>query len=221
MYQLTVDYSQSLEGMIKAGKYDWVNSNITRDNFPTNHHGMQTIEVELIHFGKELTTQEIEVELENQSLRPATLKELLAFGAKYPDKQREYSIVALGSGWVDPIGRRYVPYLVQDGDVRDLNLSWDDPYFKWEGSYRFLAVSKTLDTSTLGSHSTEDKTLETLDSRISLLDHFAGLAMQAIIGNSGYIKAIVKNNKNFPDKEIAKSAYEFADLMIEERNKRV
>ena len=213
MYQLTVDYSQSLEGMIKAGKYDWVNSNITRDNFPTNHHGMQTIEVELIHFGKELTTQEIEVELENQSLRPATLEELLAFGAKYPDKQREYSIVALGSGWVGPGGCRYVPCLYGFVDGRRLDLDWDDPDDQWLDRCRFLTVSKSSESQSLGK-----EIPKYTPEQQKLLEHYAGLAMQGELSSQSPKTAeYTKNNFSF----LAQFAYDIAEAMLEERRKRV
>jgi hypothetical protein len=72
------------------------------------------------------------------------IEHLLAFGAKYPDEQRKYPIIALGS-FCSVYGNRVVPELWRDGrqgytDRRNLNLShW---YCEWHESCRFLVVRK-------------------------------------------------------------------------------
>jgi len=76
------------------------------------------------------------------NLRPATLPELLAFGAKYPDKQKEFPIMALGSVWIDPDGDRRVHSLGWVEGERELHLGWDKPGYVWGDYCRFLAVSK-------------------------------------------------------------------------------
>lgn len=70
--------------------------------------------------------------------RPALIEDLLALGAEYPELQKQFPIVALGSVWQDPGGRRRVPYLRWDGGGRDLDLYWfgDD----WDERWRFAAV---------------------------------------------------------------------------------
>ena len=73
-------------------------------------------------------------------LCPATLQELCAFGEKYPDIQREFPVVALGSVYVSLYGRRGVPYLGSWGAGRGLGLfSRGD---EWCPSDRFLAARK-------------------------------------------------------------------------------
>lgn len=127
----------SFADMIKAGSYGSVNEEITAANFPFEGTGKVETEIRLIHFNKWMTTQHVLAELEKLGLRPATLVELLAFGAKYPE-QREYPIVALGSR-----ARYYdvlVPVLDEDGDGRDLRLYRCDN--RWRGSDRFLCVRK-------------------------------------------------------------------------------
>lgn len=154
----------NLEDQIKAGKYDYVNSNITAEHFAL---GECAKEVTLFEIGKTMTTAEIEKLMDIQDLRPATLTELLAFGAQYPDEQRKYwLIVALGSGWVDPDGYRDVPYLGGSGSKRNLSLNWDNPDDGWYGRCRFLAVSKSLDTGNFGA------SLGNLESRILALENF-------------------------------------------------
>ena len=140
-YKVLVDYGQTLQQMIANGKYDYANSDITASNFPTQGSGQQNVVVELVHFGRDMASEAVLKEFEARGLRVATLPELLAFGATYPEKQREFPIVALGSVWRDRSGdHRYVPYLCGNGSERLLSLRWDDG--RWDDSCRFAAVRK-------------------------------------------------------------------------------
>ena len=134
---VTVDYSRSLAQMIAAGKYDWVNDDITEKHFPMKGNGKVELNLELAHFNKYISSDDAIAELKKRGLRPATLWELLAFGAKFPETQREFPIVALGSVWRDLDGDRNVPYLWGHADERSLGLCWYD--HDWSDNYRFLA----------------------------------------------------------------------------------
>lgn len=134
-------YKMLLVDMIKAGKYDWENKDITDAHFQFTGEGTADVKLHLVCLARTATTKEIEEYLEVMNLRPATLAELLAFGAKYPDKQLEFPIVALGSDWIDPDGDPCVPYLDRHDDERYLDLSWNEPDHKWDDDFRFLAVS--------------------------------------------------------------------------------
>jgi len=142
IYHVTVDYSRSLAKMIRAGHYDWVNpdfTDITAKNFSIQGQGKLEINIELIHYCKSMEADEIIQDLDNRGLRPATLPELLAFGAKYPKKQREFPIVALGSIWLWG-GSRVVAYLSSFCSKRRLGLpSWDGG---WNDECRFAALRK-------------------------------------------------------------------------------
>ena len=50
VYPLSVNYDRSVENGVKAGRYDWVNSDITSEHFPAERKGTVDIEVELIHY---------------------------------------------------------------------------------------------------------------------------------------------------------------------------
>lgn len=146
LFSAIVDYSRSLEDMITAGQYTWVNDDITEKHFPIPKPpvGLPTkaeIKLELIHFNKVMTSDKVLAELKKQGLRPATLPELLAFGEKYPEKQREFTIVALCSVWRSFDGGRRVPCLWGGSDWRRLSLSWGDD--DWHDYYRFLAVRES------------------------------------------------------------------------------
>jgi hypothetical protein len=139
-YPLSVDYGRSVENGVKAGCYDVVNSDITSRNFTTNRKGTAEVAVELVHFNRYVSTNEALRELNRMGYRPAELHELLAFGEKYPEVQREFPVVALGSVWHGRDGCRYVPYLDWFGSERYLDLFWIE--FDWYEVCRFAAVRK-------------------------------------------------------------------------------
>jgi hypothetical protein len=139
--KLKVNYDQTIEELIKKGKYDWVNSDITENNFPDYIGGQIKLEAELVKFDKYMESDDILMELDKQGLRPATLKELLSFGIQYPDEKKEEPIVALGSV-VDLSGYRLVPVLFRWHGERGLGLRfWGGG---WHGRCRFLAFRKSL-----------------------------------------------------------------------------
>ncbi len=139
-FPIAVDYSMTLADMIKTGKYDQAYPDVTQEHFPVAGEGTIELKAELIHFGKTMNTVNVLKELDRREYRPATLQELLAFGAKYPEKQREFPIIALGSVWTYSGGSRIVPCLDGDDSRRRLRLDW---YGRdWSGSCRFLAFRK-------------------------------------------------------------------------------
>ena len=139
-YLVTVDYGMSLADMIAAGRYDWTNSDITAKHFPVKGEGKAEVEIQLVHFDRVMGSDDVIRELDKMGLRPAAIEELLAFGAKYPDVQREFPIVALKSVWRSAFGYRYVACLSGDGSGRDLHLRWFG--FGWSEFCRFAAVRK-------------------------------------------------------------------------------
>jgi len=151
-YSAIVDCDLSLAEMIAAGKYDFTNEDITARRFPITGKGKVNINFILKHFGEDLSTRYALEELDNADLRPATIEELLAFGAKYPDEQRKYPIVALGSVARDlycfSSFDDQVAVIDKNNDsrgnhdfVRILNLR-KVGYRDWHRCYRFLAVCK-------------------------------------------------------------------------------
>lgn len=141
-FLVTVDYEQSLKEMIKAGNYDWVNSDITADHFPDRGEGKMECSLVLVCFDRSMTSDSVLKELEARSLQPGNIRELLAFAASYPEKQREFPIIALGSIWTALDGIRRVPYLGgYVSEERDLSVVWFD--YDWHANCRFLARRKS------------------------------------------------------------------------------
>jgi len=93
-----------------------------------------------VHFDRSISSDDAIAELDKMGLRPAEAGELLAFRAKYPDVQREFPIVALGSVWRGLYGNRHVLVLRCRGGKRRANLYWfgDD----WNDGCRFATVCK-------------------------------------------------------------------------------
>jgi len=140
VYPLSVDYGRSVEDAVKAGRYNWSNSNITSSNFTTKRKGAAEIVIEAVHFNREISTDEAIRELDKMGYRPVELHELLTLGEKYPDVQLQFLVVGLGSVWQGPDGSRDVPYLGRSGAGRHLDLSWIES--DWSGICRFAAVRK-------------------------------------------------------------------------------
>lgn len=137
-YLVLVDYTMRFAKMIRAGNYDWVNDNITAKNFPIIGSGQEGIALRIVHFNRDISTKKALTELDKRNLRPATLAELLAFGAKYPEFQRKFPITALGSVSTRLKGFRFVACLREEIGKRVLSLCDHDSDFR--GGARFLAV---------------------------------------------------------------------------------
>ena len=137
---VTVDYGSIVEEMVRAGSYNYANPDITSQNFTTTRGGEWQGEVILVHFGRVIGSDDALAELEKMGLRTGGLHELLAVGVQHPDKQREFPIVALGSGWQRPDGDRGVPFLGSWDGLRELYLRWFG--VDWYEHCRFLAFCK-------------------------------------------------------------------------------
>jgi hypothetical protein len=140
---VAIDYGTSLQDMIAAGRYDWVNSDITPKRFPIVGTGIVEFEPKVFHFDRYISSEDavaaIVADNKQNPWEPAKIEALLAYAAKNPDEQRQYPIIGLGSvARVD--GDRSVPCLGLDVAGRGLNLLWWD--YDWEDFCRFLAVRK-------------------------------------------------------------------------------
>lgn len=153
-FPITINYhGLTLEHMIAECGCDYNNPNITAANFPItpvvvtdadvvesdSKTGKLVVEEEVIivHFNKYISSENAITELAKMGLEPARIEHALAFGKKYPNAQRKYPIVFLGSSCVI-YGNRHVPYLCRHDSLRCLYLNFFD--FVWFGSYRFAAV---------------------------------------------------------------------------------
>ena len=135
--KLTVSYDHSIADLVNDGQYDRSNGDITDSNFPSDESGEKEVETALFHFNQSVSSEDAIERMKKDGCRPATMKELLSFGAQYPEIQREFLIVALGS--VTPFGGdRDVGCRDRCGSSRGLLRAWFG--IGWDAGCRFLAV---------------------------------------------------------------------------------
>ncbi len=143
VYHVVINYTHTLGEMIQAGQYDGgVNDNITAEHFPISGEGMVEAKLELVHFNRVMESEEVLKEFAKAGLEPAKIEHLLAFGAKYPDVQRQFPIIALGSVWQFRSGSHFVAVLWGGSFDRYLGLLCFD--FGWHEDCRFLAVRQIV-----------------------------------------------------------------------------
>jgi hypothetical protein len=99
-YKVSPKYGQTLEQMIAAGKYDFVNPWMSPANFAVAGTGPATVEVALIPIDS--VDGFVGAEVANDTLlrngyRPATVTELLALGAEYPSATNGITVAATGT----------------------------------------------------------------------------------------------------------------------------
>lgn len=135
--ELAVDYGLSVEEWVEAGRYDHRDDRIISSNFPATQRGEAQLRPRLVCFECIVTTESVLTDLGILRLRVAKLPEVLAFGAKHPNRQREYPIVGLGSSLHDPDGSTRYPELDEADGLRRLNLASDSG--GWNSHTRFLA----------------------------------------------------------------------------------
>lgn len=140
VFPVTINLDMSLADMIKAGDYGWVNENIMAEHFPVEGEGEYSVELEYYRFDRAVRGAEAIKLLDEAGFRPATLAELLVFGATHPEEQRKFPIVAVGSSWRVRDSNLYVPCLCGHSGGRSLGLCWFGREF--DSDYRFLVARK-------------------------------------------------------------------------------
>lgn len=121
----------TLKQLIQSKKFDYVNSDITPENFPLikrEHQGYK-----LFHFDRRISSEDAISDMKKGGYSPATIYELL----EWKERNEEYIVIALGSvGKVD--GSRCVLRLGRGDSERILDLSyWGGD---WRAYFRFLGV---------------------------------------------------------------------------------
>jgi hypothetical protein len=96
-YQFSVDYGRSLDDSLHAGSYSWVYYQVNPTNFPSSESGQASLTAVLVDMASADDVNRIISAQASAGRRPATLKELLAFGEAYPEIQARLPVIALGS----------------------------------------------------------------------------------------------------------------------------
>jgi len=141
--KLAIDYTKTIKQVIADGEYDYKNSNVTSENFPISPEMIgKKVEVsaKLFHFNHDISSNDAISKMDKDGYRPAALMELLTLGFLFPELQRQFPIVALGSVWCDTGDDHRVLYLEVYASKRKLDFTWFDG--GWSARCRFLGVRK-------------------------------------------------------------------------------
>jgi hypothetical protein len=96
-FPVTVNYDRSIEDYAAAGGYYRVYSEISTKSFPSEAAGSRDLQVSLVRLRDTTPISRILAAQSNAGLRPATIRELLAFAETYPDLRKRFTISAFGS----------------------------------------------------------------------------------------------------------------------------
>jgi hypothetical protein len=123
----------SFAEQIKAGGYDYLYGFAEKpEEIKGQTPHVVNAEVELDHPGKVITTQEL---YDSYGDNKPTLSDLLDFGVKNSDTQRQFPI---GIVWKDETGQFWYALLHGSGSGRGLDVDQDYPGNRWDDDYRFL-----------------------------------------------------------------------------------
>jgi hypothetical protein len=114
-------------------------------DYQPKQSGQVEVEAKLFRFKGSLTLQKILAKMDAEGYRPAELFELLAFGAKYPEKQRKFTIVALGTS-ASRHGFINIPCLTGETTLRYLETTLghkENEPWEYVERDRFLAIKKS------------------------------------------------------------------------------
>lgn len=140
--QMQVALGKDIGNIIKGGKYDYVNKDITADNFEVsrNRELATSAEVILVGFRHYVDSDYVIASFEEHALRPAGLRELLSVDYQNPRVYSGATTVALGSIWYSKNQKRYVPFVYRNTRVRHLDICcWEDG---WYSDACFLAIRR-------------------------------------------------------------------------------
>lgn len=102
-FKIVVDYTKNLEQTITDGGFNWVNNDITDENFhiPDEIIGKKIeLSAKLFYFSNYINADDATLEMNKDGYRPATLMELLALKLLFPESI-QFGAIALGSFWHD------------------------------------------------------------------------------------------------------------------------
>ena len=129
---------KTLKQLIKDGKFNYVNSDITEEHYPSEKIRGK---VKIFHFDRFISSEDVIKKMEKEEYQPANIYELLEYAEK--DWNEKDWVVALGSVRLDSSGSLRVLVLSSDSGRRRFSLS----YFgsRWSRGCVFAGVLRSSD----------------------------------------------------------------------------
>lgn len=148
-YKISVDYKKSLDQLVKKSAFDW---KYIFDGYELpKDKGPKEVTIELLHFGKTITSEEVPKEVEAQGYRLVTFREALELSIQHPDLQRQYWLSTLENE-----GQLCYLFLGGGGGQRGLRVRRGSPGGHWDDDFRFLVVRKFSEPGKLGASESFD-----------------------------------------------------------------
>lgn len=138
-FPITSRDDESINTLVKLGKYNNPNPGINDVNFPSPAQAPGKKEALLIRFRGGIDYSKLEATVSKLGYRLGVPKEGLSFGIDHPDEQKKSPILVLGQEWAHD-GYRGVVVLYGNPGYRSLNLH--DRGNGWRGGYRVLVFRK-------------------------------------------------------------------------------
>lgn len=139
-FSLPIDENKSLQDLINEGKYNLIGNDIELMKLEKTEK--KVVELKIFDLKqlkpKDSSSEMICLSMEKNGFRASNFLELLHLGYLYPDIQRKFPIVALGSVWVASRGRIGVPYLAIRDYQRLLSINFFN--YSWRPQYKFLGT---------------------------------------------------------------------------------
>jgi hypothetical protein len=148
-YRLRTVHATTISEQIAQGHYDYVDPLIVPTNLECDPAQPMGRAVSLLKVPGPRYTQQIIAWMAARRYRPATIPELLSIGATYPRLQYRYTIISLGSTWIDP-GWGFELCIALSSDTVDPSLYPPGRHLQtllytellpfWRSTHRFAAV---------------------------------------------------------------------------------
>lgn len=137
---LTIPPHLTILERIALGEYDWKNDGvITNEDFPHDATTVGEWEFDLFHPDCVISPEDAQLRAEVDGWTVAQAEHLLALGQAFPELQRRFSVITLGT--VDGVSGRHGKLVLScdgNGSYVDLDCWGDD----WKSDCRFLRVRK-------------------------------------------------------------------------------
>ena len=138
-FRALVESGVTIEQMVAAASFDWVNSEINSTNFPVDSNVVGAYRFKIYEPKRDISSQAMVGMMQADGFPAARHEPGIAFGKEFPREQLKRPIALLGSS-AEVDGRRCVVCLYRDGTERKLFLSrWD---YDWRGRWGFLGAQK-------------------------------------------------------------------------------